>query len=76
MYGDAQIGREIANRNIARDANRCMHVREHFIAASTGARSEAGWRQNSIETPHNSVHMSCGFPMTGTSFAAFHPIFW
>jgi hypothetical protein len=45
---------------------------------------EAHWRAAStrwgggvsLETPHNDVHVACGFPMTSVTFAAFHPVFF
>merc|ERR1719210_200820 len=33
------------------------------------------WRGNSIESPHNTIHVILGFPMTSVAFAAFHPSF-
>jgi hypothetical protein len=48
---------------------RALEEDEHFKAASTR------WRGGSdIESPHNSVHVACGFPMTSVYYAAFHPV--
>ena len=29
-----------------------------------------------MESPHNSVHVACGFPMTSLNYAAFFPGFF
>lgn len=44
---------------------------QHPRAAST-----AGRNANSVETPHNTMHVLCGFPMTSIDYAAFHPLFF
>mmetsp|Transcript_46962 Transcript_46962/g.60347 ORF Transcript_46962/g.60347 Transcript_46962/m.60347 type:complete len:683 (-) Transcript_46962:81-2129(-) len=50
---------------------RALEEEEHFKAVSTR------WRGGSdVESPHNSVHVACGFPMTSVYYAAFHPIFF
>jgi peptidoglycan hydrolase-like protein with peptidoglycan-binding domain len=45
----------------------------HWQHAST--RWRGFFDGNSLEAPHNSVHVAVGFPMTSTRFASFHPIF-
>ena len=45
---------------------------QHFNAASTGD----GKSNDDVESPHNYVHNAVGYPMTTTSFAAYHPIFF
>eukprot|EP00457_Paulinella_chromatophora_P001876 gb/GEZN01001878.1/.p1 GENE.gb/GEZN01001878.1/~~gb/GEZN01001878.1/.p1 ORF type:complete len:764 (+),score=110.72 gb/GEZN01001878.1/:23-2314(+) len=55
---------------ISKMANDCLATEQHFIHAST---EEAG---NSIESPHNMIHVTVGAPMNSVPFAAFDPIFW
>ena len=46
-------------------------VPEHWLHASTR------WgRGSSLESPHNSVHVALGWPMTSVAVAAFDPAFW
>lgn len=47
-----------------------LQEEQYWLAASTQN------SRHSIESPHNSVHVCVGYPMSGVAFAAFDPIFF
>ena len=49
-----------------------LRVKQHYRAASTYGTSS----EDSVETPHDNVHLGCAFPMESLRFAAHHPLFW
>lgn len=54
----------------AEQASIALLEEEHFRFAHRSARG------NNIETPHDTVHVMLGSPMSSLAIAAFHPIFW
>jgi hypothetical protein len=72
LKSDAGIKDDIERMNVALQANDCLTYAEHWMHASTRFNRQG----YSIESPHNSIHMACGFPMTSIKYAAFHPIFF
>jgi len=69
---DAALRAELTGAQVAHQATQCLAVSEHWMHASTRFNRQGF----SVESPHNSVHVCCGFPMTSQQYAAFHPIFF
>jgi tyrosinase len=68
---DETIELNLRNANLKQLVDDCLSVDEHWKHASTR------WRRgSSIETPHNSLHVAIGYPMTTVAHAAFDPVFW
>lgn len=68
---DRRIRRNLLASNLLSQVDACLSVEEHWRHASMR------WTRGfSLESPHNSVHVSCGFPMTSVAYAAFDPVFW
>ncbi|KXZ51823.1 hypothetical protein GPECTOR_11g263 [Gonium pectorale] len=68
---DQVLAKGMTSMKISDQVRRALSQWEHPRAASTAADNA-----DSVETPHNSLHVLCGWPMTSVSFAAFHPIFF
>lgn len=68
---DATLARGMARARISDQVRLALQQLQHPRAAST-----AGRNANSVETPHNTMHVLCGFPMTSIDYAAFHPLFF
>jgi len=69
-YSLKRIAKNIKNSNLKEKAYQALETSQHWKAASTR------WRGTSVESPHNTVHVACGFPMATVSYAAFDPTFW
>jgi peptidoglycan hydrolase-like protein with peptidoglycan-binding domain len=68
---DETIELNLRNADLERLVEESLGVDEHWKHASTR------WRQgSSIESPHNSVHVAIGYPMSTVAHAAFDPVFW
>ncbi|CAE7187067.1 unnamed protein product, partial [Symbiodinium sp. KB8] len=70
ISSEERLRQQLTSMQVARGAERCLTENEHWLHASTRGRGF------SVEDPHNSVHVACGFPMTTVPYAAFHPIFF
>eukprot|EP00798_Chlamydomonas_sp_ICE-L_P015642 gene15642-21751_t len=66
---DSYILHRITKGNIASQVEQALCNPQFWQAAST----ENRWG-TSLEDPHNSVHVFCGFPMSDINFATFHSI--
>ena len=54
-----------------KQSKECLLSEEHWKFASTR------WKGGiSIEQPHNSIHVACGYPMSSIRYAAFDILFW
>eukprot|EP00946_MAST-07B_sp_MAST-7B-sp1_P004512 g4512.t1 len=71
LHSDSRIGRNLRRANLTTKVRDALLEAEHWRFAST--RWGGG---TSLESPHNDVHVACGYPMTSVNFAAFHPIFF
>jgi len=69
-YPVARIARNLRNSDLDNKAYNALEESQHWKAASTR------WRGDSVETPHNSVHVNVGHPMNQVDTAAFDPTFW
>ena len=66
-----EIKQKLNATNIREQIQQSLSLDEHWKFASKR------WRLgNSLEIPHDAVHMAIGFPMNIVEFAAFDPIFW
>ena len=64
------------SRNLRR-ANLTTKVRDALLEAEHWRFASTRWGGGtSLESPHNDVHVACGYPMTSVQFAAFHPVFF
>eukprot|EP00931_Biecheleriopsis_adriatica_P064366 TRINITY_DN39161_c0_g1_i1.p1 TRINITY_DN39161_c0_g1~~TRINITY_DN39161_c0_g1_i1.p1 ORF type:complete len:1033 (-),score=216.03 TRINITY_DN39161_c0_g1_i1:144-3242(-) len=72
MRSDSALKARLETAQVAFQAEQCLTHSEHFMHASTRF-NRNGY---SVESPHNSVHVACGFPMTSLKYAAFHPVFF
>ncbi|EFJ42429.1 hypothetical protein VOLCADRAFT_121539 [Volvox carteri f. nagariensis] len=68
---DKQLATGLKNMKVEDQVRSALSQWEHPRAASTHLDNT-----HSVETPHNSLHVLCGWPMSSVSFAAFHPIFF
>ncbi|KAG2491076.1 hypothetical protein HYH03_010521 [Edaphochlamys debaryana] len=68
---DAQLAAQFRSMRLPTQVKRALQQWEHARAAST-----QGSNADSVETPHNSVHVAAGWPMSSVEWAAFHPIFF
>ncbi|KAG2434558.1 hypothetical protein HYH02_012224 [Chlamydomonas schloesseri] len=71
LASDERIIQRLQSMRVGAQTATALAQWEHPRAASTHAGNA-----NSVETPHNSVHVVCGWPMTSVTYAAFHPIFF
>ena len=71
VHSDKVALEKLRSANIDDDFNACLEEAMHWKFASSENRVG-----KPIETPHNSAHMVCGFPLTSLKFAAFHPLFY
>jgi len=71
LYSPADIKRRAARTPFNDMVWSAFEQEEHYMAASRRWR-----RSTSIESPHDSVHVLCGFPMETVMYAAFHPVFF
>lgn len=71
LASDDAIAKGMTRADIPGQVRVALQQTQHFQASSTANRN-AG----SVETPHNTMHVLCGFPMTSVDFAAYHPIFF
>lgn len=69
---DASIKRAVTEQRLGERAAGTLWVPQHYRAASTYGSSN----KDSVETPHDLVHVLSGFPMASLMHAAFHPLFW
>jgi hypothetical protein len=69
---DDVIRRAVERERLGQRAREMLWVAQHYRAASTFGSSST----DSIETPHDLVHILCGYPMRSLMHAAFHPCFW
>ena len=73
-YGRLRTGSALLSRlrsgNLQEQVNRALLQEEHWRAASTR------FSRDNIESPHNTVHVACGYPMSSVNYASFHPIFF
>eukprot|EP00808_Paulinella_micropora_P017961 g26024.t1 len=69
-YPDSRVLSNARSARIAEEANESLLTEQHFLHAST---QNSG---NNIESPHNSVHVAIGRPMSSVAWAAFDPMFW
>jgi len=70
-YSDARIRKNLLGAQVKEQGEACLLEEEHWRHASTR------WKEGtSVESPHNSVHVAVGWPMTSVAYAAFDPIFW
>lgn len=67
---DATFGNAIRSGGIGSLVSSAMRSLDHATFSST----DGG--PNSIENPHNSIHVFVGGQMSNVSYAAFDPIFW
>jgi len=72
IRSDRALKAELERANVASQVREALSVSEHWAFAS----SRFNRQGFSLESPHNSIHMCCGFPMTSLRYAAFHPIFY
>jgi len=70
LNSDTAIMNSMARSRVSDMVYRAYGNEQHFMAASKR------WTGDSLESPHDMVHVACGFPMVSVEFAAFHPIFW
>lgn len=71
IVDDDTLRHNLRNANVASLAEQCLTLEQHWQHASTRFN-----RDFPLETPHNSIHVACGFPMTSLKYAGFHPAFW
>ncbi|GLC43502.1 hypothetical protein PLESTM_001480100 [Pleodorina starrii] len=71
VANDEVLATGMRNMKVSEQVRRALSQWEHPRAASTHADNP-----DSMETPHNSLHVLCGWPLTSVSFAAFHPLFY
>lgn len=70
LSSEASILSRLRSSRISDQVYRAFGNEEHFMAASKR------WTGDSLESPHDAVHVAAGFPMISVEFAAFHPLFW
>ena len=72
LVDDATLAAAIRRERLGAKALQTLWVAQHYRAASTfGSSSE-----DSLETPHDKIHLLAGFPLASLMGAAFHPLFW
>ena len=59
---DSEIRRKLKAANLPEAVQGSLETAEHWMCASTEFTGNGV--QVSVETPHNSVHVCCGYPMT------------
>ena len=69
---DADLKRTIESQRLPEKIGDALWIRQHYRAASTYGTSS----RDSVETPHDLIHVLSGFPMKSLMHAAFHPLFW
>eukprot|EP00928_Gymnodinium_smaydae_P078047 TRINITY_DN6164_c0_g2_i1.p1 TRINITY_DN6164_c0_g2~~TRINITY_DN6164_c0_g2_i1.p1 ORF type:complete len:1025 (+),score=171.15 TRINITY_DN6164_c0_g2_i1:55-3129(+) len=69
---DEELKARLRAAAVADQVDQCLSVAEHWMHASTRFASHGF----SVESPHNSVHVAIGFPLSTVDYAAFHPIFF
>jgi hypothetical protein len=69
---DATLKRAVEQANLGTKARDTLWIAQHFRAASTFGSSNS----DSIESPHDMIHVLSGYPMRSLMHAAFHPAFW
>ena len=72
IASDATIKRKVEMNRLPDMAARSMHTDPHWAAASQFRSSN----KDSVETPHDRVHVYCEYPMMSLMHAAFYPGFW
>lgn len=72
IASDATIKRKVEMNRLPDMAARSMHTDPHWAAASQFRTSN----KDSVETPHDRVHVYCEYPMMSLMHAAFYPGFW
>ena len=72
IVSDASLKRAVEAERLGQRALDTLWVSQHYRAASTYGSSN----QDSVETPHDLIHVLCDFPMKSLMHAAFHPAFW
>jgi len=65
-----RIKRNLKKANLNEQVYEALEEPQHWKAASTAGRA------GNVESPHNSVHVALGFPMSTVKYAAFDPMFW
>ena len=69
---EAAFVEAIRKNELHRIAGHAMWLGQHYRAASSIGKTN----EDSIESPHDQVHVLLGYPMASLMHAAFHPIFW
>eukprot|EP00928_Gymnodinium_smaydae_P078046 TRINITY_DN6164_c0_g1_i1.p1 TRINITY_DN6164_c0_g1~~TRINITY_DN6164_c0_g1_i1.p1 ORF type:complete len:1000 (+),score=140.68 TRINITY_DN6164_c0_g1_i1:170-3169(+) len=69
---DGELKARLRAAAVADQVDQCLSVAEHWMHASVRFASHGF----SLESPHNSVHVAIGFPLSTVEYAAFHPIFF
>jgi len=72
LADDRQILREVQMNRLDRAAQNALWIQQHYRAASTFGSSN----QDSLESPHDMVHVLCKYPLESLMHAAFHPAFF
>ena len=72
IVDDETLRRAVTNENLAERTRSMLWVAQHYRAASTFGSSN----EDSLETPHDLIHVLCSYPMKSLMHAAFHPAFW
>ena len=72
MIDDETLKAAVERERLGAKARETLWVGQHYRAASTFGSSN----QDSIESPHDMIHVLCGYPMRSLMHAAFHPAFW
>ena len=68
---DDEVLELLERYDVRQNADNALTTSQHGAAASTASGSN-----DDLESPHNYVHVACGYPMTTTSFAAYYPAFF
>ncbi|GAX77217.1 hypothetical protein CEUSTIGMA_g4663.t1 [Chlamydomonas eustigma] len=71
INSDQYIRLMILGAALSQQCNEAVAHPQHFQAAS-----HEYTQGYSLEDPHDSIHVYCGYPMSVVQFAAFHPIFF
>ena len=72
MIDDTTLKAAVERERLGPKARETLWIGQHYRAASTFGSSNA----DSIESPHDMIHVLCGYPMRSLMHAAFHPAFW